>query len=120
MDAGSIVSGFSEGIGAGAGFSPVLATAPRAAQSDLWTALVIMAAVVVGGVVGALFYRFAVRQSVSNASAAAEQRLEADLAKRQVEAEKEARQRLAELEAKFDERKTEQKDTERRLSKREM
>ncbi len=123
MDAGSIASGISQGLATAPGEVPGLVTslaaAPQAAQSDLGTAIVIMAAVVVGGVVGALFYRFAVRQSIASASEAAQQKLEADLAKRQVEADQEARQRMAELEAEFDERKQEQKDAERRLSKRE-
>ncbi len=96
-----------------------LVPTPTLAATDLSTAIVIMAAVVVGGVMGALFHRFAMKQTITNAIEGAEQKAEVEVAKRQVEADKEARERAAQAEAEFDRQRGEHRETERRLGKRE-
>ncbi len=93
---------------------------PTLAATDFASTAVILAAVaIIGGALGAGFHWWTTRKTVSNAVVAAEQKAEADVAKRQLEAEKEARERASQVEAEFDRQREEHRETERRLAKRE-
>jgi ribonucrease Y len=89
------------------------------AATDIITAVIIIATMVIGGVMGALFYRLATRQTLLNATRDAQQQAEAEVAKKMLEGEKAAMERAAQIEQDADRQRNEVRELEKRLIKRE-